>query len=244
MFCRARTSVSPSTRSRSGSKPASHATASKYWSKTTLGRKATSWGPTSACRQRCCKCVRNCGGFCPAIVRPQYFLSAIADAECAPSLQSCRSDMSTTISLTRFLLLAAAVLAAAGGSSRAASPAPLQGVHAGDLHRQVQACSDFYEFANGAWRAENPIPASLPRWSRRVAAHEANWRRQQSVLDEVSRRHDWPKGSVEQIVGDHYGSCMNEAAVDAAGSRPLAALLFEIDAIRNTAAVQRIIRRL
>ena len=152
--------------------------------------------------------------------------------------------MSTAISLTTNLLLAAAVLAAAGGTSRAASPAPLQGVHAGDLHRQVQACTDFYEFANGAWRAENPIPASLPRWSRRVAAHEANWRRQQSVLDEVSRRHDWPKGSVEQIVGDHYGSCMNEAAVDAAGSRPLAALLFEIDAIRNTAAVQRIIRRL
>jgi putative endopeptidase len=152
--------------------------------------------------------------------------------------------MSTVISPTSILLLAAAVLAAAGGSSRAASPAMLQGVHTGDLNRQVQACSDFYEFANGTWRTENPIPASLPKWSRRVAAHEANWHRQQNVLDEVSRRHDWPKSSVEQIVGDHYGSCINEAAVDAAGLRPLAALLFEIDAVRNPAAVQRIIRRL
>lgn len=152
--------------------------------------------------------------------------------------------MSTALSKARILLIAAAVLAAAAGSSRAAAPVSLQGVHTGDMNRQVQACTDFYEFANGTWRAQNPIPAALPRWSRRVAAHEANWQRQQNVLDEISRRHDWPKGSVEQILGDHYGSCMNEAAVDAAGVTPLAALIFEIDAVRNPAAVQRIIRRL
>ena len=150
--------------------------------------------------------------------------------------------MSTANSMMRIQLIAAAILAVV--FSRAASPAALQGVHTDDLNRQVQACSDFYEYANGTWRAENPIPASLPRWSRRVAAHEANWHRQQSVLDEISRRHDWPKGSVEQIVGDHYGSCMNEAAVDAAGVAPLAALIFEIDAVRNPADVQRVIRRL
>lgn len=142
------------------------------------------------------------------------------------------------------IVLSAAAAFAADGISRAASPASLQGVHTDDMNRQVQACSDFYEYANGTWRAENPIPASLPRWSRRVAAHEANWRRQESVLDEVSRKHDWPRGSVEQVLGDHYGSCMNEAAVDAAGAAPLAALLFEIDAVRNPAGVQRIIRRL
>jgi endothelin-converting enzyme/putative endopeptidase len=154
--------------------------------------------------------------------------------------------MSTANSKIKILLIAAAMLGAAGGSSRAAAPPPasLRGVHPEDMNRQVQACTDFYEFANGTWRAENPIPAALPRWSRRVAAHEANWHRQESVLDEISRKGDWPKGSVEQVLGDHYGSCVNEAAVDAAGVTPLAALVFEIDAVRNPAAVQRIIRRL
>jgi putative endopeptidase len=150
--------------------------------------------------------------------------------------------MSTAIS-TRILLIGVAIFAA-DGFTRAASSASPQGVRTEDLDRQVQACSDFYEYANGTWRKENPIPASLPRWSRRVAAHEANWHRQESVLDEISRKHDWPKGSVEQLLGDHYGSCMNEAAVDAAGVTPLAALLQEIDAVRNAAAMQRIIRRL
>ena len=142
------------------------------------------------------------------------------------------------------ILLIGAAVFAANGFSRAATPASLQGVRTEDLNRDVQACSDFYDYANGTWRAANPIPASMPRWSRRVAAHEANWHRQERVLEEVSRRHDWPKGSVEQVLGDHYGSCMNEAAVDAAGVAPLAALLAEIDAVRNPAGVQRIIRRL
>ncbi|HTD73383.1 MAG TPA: M13 family metallopeptidase [Steroidobacteraceae bacterium] len=151
--------------------------------------------------------------------------------------------MPTANSMMSILLIGAAAFAT-DGFSRAAAPASLQGVRTEDLNRQVQACADFHEYANGTWRAANPIPASLPRWSRRVAAHEANWHRQESVLDEVSRKHDWPTGSVEQVLGDHYGSCMNEAVVDAAGVTPLAAVLFEIDAVRNPAGVQRIIRRL
>jgi putative endopeptidase len=144
-----------------------------------------------------------------------------------------------------FALAASVVFAAAAPlAAHATSPPAPQGVHAGDLKRHVAACTDFYEFANGTWRAQNPIPASLPRWSRRIAAHEANWRRQQSVLEEVSRRSDWPTGSVEQLVGDHYASCMDQTAVDAAGLTPLAPLLAEIDAIRTAGDVQRIIRRL
>jgi putative endopeptidase len=144
-----------------------------------------------------------------------------------------------------FVLAASVVFAAAAPlAAPATSPLSPQGVHADDLDRHVEACTDFYEFANGSWRTQNPIPALLPRWSRRIAAHESNWHRQQSVLEEVSRRSDWPAGSVEQLVGDHYASCMDETAVDAAGLTPLAPLLTEIDAIRNVGDLQRIIRRL
>ena len=45
-----------------------------------------------------------------------------------------------------------------------------KGVDASDLNRQVDPCTDFYEFANGAWRAANPIPASKSRWLPRIAA--------------------------------------------------------------------------
>ena len=112
--------------------------------------------------------------------------------------------------------------------AHAASPRVLQGAHSEDIDRHVEACTDFYEFANGRWRSENPIPARASRWSRRVAAHDGNWHRSQSVLEEVSRRTDWAKGSIEQQVGDHYAACMNETAVNAAALKPLAAFLTDI----------------
>lgn len=119
-----------------------------------------------------------------------------------------------------------------------------KGVELGDLDRAADACTDFYEFANGTWRAENPIPASMPQWSRRVAAREANRQRVQSLLDEVSEKKDSAPGSVEQLVGDYYASCMDDAAIDAAGLTPLAPLLAEIDRAKDLTDVQRVIRRL
>lgn len=119
-----------------------------------------------------------------------------------------------------------------------------KGVELGDLDRSADACTDFYEFANGTWRAENPIPASMPQWSRRVAARETNRQRVQGILEEVSRKTDSVPGSVEQLVGDHYASCMDEAAIDAADLAPLAPLLADIDGARDLVDVQRGIRRL
>ena len=119
-----------------------------------------------------------------------------------------------------------------------------QGVHLGDLNRQAEACTDFYEFANGTWRSQNPIPAGLPRWSRRIAAHDANWQRIQGVIEEVSGKTDWPKRSIEQQVGDHYAACMDETAINAAELKPVGALLTGIDSARTAADVQRLVRRL
>jgi endothelin-converting enzyme/putative endopeptidase len=120
----------------------------------------------------------------------------------------------------------------------------LKGVETGDLNRAVDPCTDFYEFANGTWRAANPIPDAKPQWSRRVAARAGNVQRVQDLLEETARRRDWPAGSAAQRAGDHYASCMDEAAADAAGLAPLAQDLAAIDGIRDRAGVQRVLRRL
>ena len=50
----------------------------------------------------------------------------------------------------------------------------LKGIELSDIDRNAEACTDFFEFANGAWRAANPIPPSMVRWSRRWEAGEAS----------------------------------------------------------------------
>jgi predicted metalloendopeptidase len=64
------------------------------------------------------------------------------------------------------------LLIAPAGAMAADLPAA-RGVYTADLDRSANPCTDFYEFANGSWRANNPIPSSMVRWSRRWASGEA-----------------------------------------------------------------------
>ncbi|MGO8995642.1 MAG: M13 family peptidase, partial [Polyangiaceae bacterium] len=112
----------------------------------------------------------------------------------------------------------------------AAAPA-LHGAQLGDIDRTADPCTDFFQFANGAWRAANPIPPSQPKWSRRWEAGETNKERLKQLLDDLVAMRDAPHGSAEQIVGDFYGACTDEARADASGVAPLAPLFAELDAI-------------
>jgi putative endopeptidase len=140
-----------------------------------------------------------------------------------------------------------AILAACG--SHAAQPQPetataQHGIFASDLDRTADPCTDFYAYANGAWRTANPIPASMRRWSRRWQAGETAKDRLKEILDEVSARKDWPSASVEQLIGDFYGGCMDQAQSDQRGIAPIQPLLAEIDKLRAPADVGRMIARL
>src|SRR6185503_3175615 len=73
----------------------------------------------------------------------------------------------------RFLkpsLLLLAVCAILFSTTAFAQGTPQKGVQVGDIDTKADPCTDFFEFANGKWRAENPIPASMVRWSRRWQA--------------------------------------------------------------------------
>ena len=140
-------------------------------------------------------------------------------------------------------MVAAALACTSPKPQRTQPQAGLKGIDTADIDRSASPCDDFYQFANGAWRAANPIPASMDRWSRRWKSGEENKEKLRDILEELSRGH-WPGGSVEQLVGDYYGSCMDEARIDAAGLAPLSPLLAQIAAAQTPEDVQQIIRRL
>jgi len=114
----------------------------------------------------------------------------------------------------------------------------LHGIDVSDLDRKVQPCDDFFEFANGTWRANNPIPASMTRWSKRWQAGESAKDRLHEILEAAAADKGAPKGSTEQIIGDYYGACMDEARVNARGTEPIQPWFRKIDAARNVAGLE------
>jgi len=115
------------------------------------------------------------------------------------------------------------------------------GIHADDLDKKCDPCTDFAQYANGSWHAQNPIPAYMDRWSRRWQAGEEAKDHLKVILEEVSSRPDWPKGSVEQLIGDYYSSCMDEGRINKLGLSPAEPMLKEIREMKSTGDLRRMI---
>jgi endothelin-converting enzyme/putative endopeptidase len=118
------------------------------------------------------------------------------------------------------------------------------GIDATDMDKSGAACTDFFDYANGAWRASHPIPDYMDRWSRRWESGEINKEHVRDILTELSARKDWSSGSPEQLSGDFYAACMDETQVNALGIKPVQPLLDEVRAIKSKADVQRMVGKL
>src|SRR5262245_10556182 len=112
-------------------------------------------------------------------------------------------------------------------AASAYAQAPVKGVEVGDIDKTANPCDDFFAYANGQWRKDNPIPSSMVRWSRRWQSGETTKDKLRDILEEVVKK-PAKKGSVEQLIGDHYASCMNEAQVNAQGAKPIQPLFKRI----------------
>src|SRR6267378_4342729 len=115
------------------------------------------------------------------------------------------------------------------------------GIQTNDLDKKCDPCTDFAQHANGSWHVQNPIPAYMDRWSRRWQAGEEAKDHLKVILEEVSSRTVWPKGSTEQLIGDYYSSCMDEARIDKLGLAPAEPILKQIREMKSSADLQRMI---
>jgi putative endopeptidase len=144
---------------------------------------------------------------------------------------------------SRFVPLLATALICAGSTLYAAPAPPPKGIEISDLDRKADRCTDFDAFANGTWRAANPIPAGSERWNRRWAARAANRKQLTTMLEEFAAKTNL-RAREEQQLGDTYAACLDDSAVEAEALAPFDRLFAAIEGIQDVAGVQRVIRRL
>jgi predicted metalloendopeptidase len=128
-------------------------------------------------------------------------------------------------------VLTAAVRAAEGAAGAAADTTPAFNV--ANLDRSVSPCTDFFQFASGGWVKANPIPPEYTRWGTFNILQQHNENILRSILEDAAAN---PKKNSEanwQKIGDFYASCMDEAQVEAAGTKPLDPEFAKIAAIKD-----------
>ena len=103
----------------------------------------------------------------------------------------------------------------------------------GGMDTATEACTDFYQYGNGTWLANNPIPPDRPRWGSFDELRQKNLDDLHTILEKLAADKSAPAGSDERKLGDFYGACMDEAAIEAKGLSPIEPELAKVDAIQD-----------
>ncbi len=138
--------------------------------------------------------------------------------------------------------VAAAVLLA----GTAALAAPQYGQSGYDLAGRdlsTKPGDDFFQYANGTWLANTPIPGDKPAVSLRLEMTDRTEQRIHDMLEATAAKAPHQPDTREGKVGAFYKSFMDEARIEAAGARPLDAGLAEIRAVPSRAGIAALMGR-
>lgn len=141
--------------------------------------------------------------------------------------------------LFSILLLGVFLLAGAVSADDSEYVSNERGIDPANFDKTCEPCKDFYQFANGTWLKNNPIPAEWSSWSVWHEMHERNQDLLKTILEASAAQTNAAKGTTAQQIGDFYACAMDTASINALGASPLTPYLTAVAAIDSREALQR-----
>jgi putative endopeptidase len=117
------------------------------------------------------------------------------------------------------------------------------GLDVTSMDKTVDPCVDFYQYSCGGWVKNNPIPGDQAGWSVYGKLYQENQQFLWGILDQLSRQ-TTGRNANQQKIGDYFGACMDEAAVNKLGAKPLGPYLDQIAAMQSTKDLPALLARL
>ncbi|MBC3868819.1 M13 family metallopeptidase [Undibacterium oligocarboniphilum] len=112
-------------------------------------------------------------------------------------------------------------------------------LEASTMNLKADPCTDFFDYANGLWLKNNPIPADRSRYS----AYDEVTERNLSALRQIAETAAAGEAGVPaaRLVGAFYASGMNEVQIEKAGATPLEPEFAQIRTIQDKRQLMRVI---
>ena len=137
-------------------------------------------------------------------------------------------------------LLAAFVLAACN------QPIPINtkpDVLAKNMDTTLLPGEDIFQYANGGWIKNNPIPAEESQWGIGNLVIEENTKRLRTISENAAKENA-ANGSAAQKIGNFWQAAMDIVKIEAAGTTPLNTFINKIESINDTKSLLSVLAEL
>jgi putative endopeptidase len=102
---------------------------------------------------------------------------------------------------------------------------PFAPLNSNNFDPKISAKENFYQWSNGGWMENNPIPLQYPTWNTFTVLRDLTYSKLRIILEELMDCNSEVLTRVEMKLANFYASFMDESGIEDCGLEPLIPLI-------------------